>query len=63
MGNAALGEQYVASDFCGYSGRLASVLEARVRDYEVPDYVAAIDQGTTSTRCMIFDHAGSRGGP
>jgi len=22
-------------------------------------YVAAIDQGTTSTRCMIFDHAGS----
>jgi glycerol kinase len=23
------------------------------------NYVAAIDQGTTSTRCMIFDHAGS----
>lgn len=22
------------------------------------DYVAAIDQGTTSTRCMIFDHGG-----
>ncbi len=22
------------------------------------DFVAAIDQGTTSTRCMIFDHAG-----
>ena len=22
-------------------------------------YVAAIDQGTTSTRCMIFDHAGN----
>jgi glycerol kinase len=21
-------------------------------------YVAAIDQGTTSTRCMIFNHAG-----
>ena len=21
-------------------------------------YVAAIDQGTTSTRCMVFDHAG-----
>ena len=21
-------------------------------------YVAAIDQGTTSTRCMIFDHGG-----
>src|SRR4051812_2712777 len=24
-----------------------------------PRYVAAIDQGTTSTRCMIFDRAGS----
>ena len=23
-----------------------------------PRYIAAIDQGTTSTRCMIFDHAG-----
>jgi len=23
------------------------------------DYIAAIDQGTTSTRCMIFDHSGS----
>src|SRR4026208_123658 len=22
------------------------------------DFVAAIDQGTTSTRCMIFDHVG-----
>ena len=22
-------------------------------------YIAAIDQGTTSTRCMIFDHSGS----
>lgn len=22
-------------------------------------YVAAIDQGTTSTRCMIFDHGGN----
>ena len=21
-------------------------------------YIAAIDQGTTSTRCMIFDHGG-----
>jgi len=24
----------------------------------MPKYVAAIDQGTTSTRCMIFDHSG-----
>lgn len=24
----------------------------------MPSFVAAIDQGTTSTRCMIFDHAG-----
>jgi glycerol kinase len=23
------------------------------------DFVAAIDQGTTSTRCMVFDHAGN----
>ena len=22
-------------------------------------YIAAIDQGTTSSRCMIFDHAGT----
>ncbi len=25
----------------------------------MPDYVASIDQGTTSTRCIIFDHQGS----
>src|SRR5688500_15645428 len=25
----------------------------------MPKYVAAIDQGTTSTRFMIFDHAGN----
>jgi len=25
----------------------------------VPDYVVAIDQGTTSTRAIVFDHAGS----
>ena len=25
----------------------------------MPDFVAAIDQGTTSTRCMVFDHEGS----
>jgi glycerol kinase len=24
----------------------------------MPKYIAAIDQGTTSTRCIIFDHAG-----
>jgi len=24
------------------------------------DFVAAVDQGTTSTRCMIFDHGGNR---
>jgi glycerol kinase len=24
----------------------------------MPGYVAAIDQGTTSTRCMVFDHSG-----
>jgi glycerol kinase len=25
----------------------------------MPRFVAAIDQGTTSTRCMLFDHAGT----
>jgi glycerol kinase len=25
----------------------------------MPDYVGAVDQGTTSTRFMIFDHSGS----
>jgi glycerol kinase len=25
----------------------------------VAEFVAAIDQGTTSTRCMIFDHDGA----
>ncbi|MBL8103328.1 MAG: glycerol kinase, partial [Anaerolineales bacterium] len=25
----------------------------------MPNYVAAIDQGTTSTRCIIFDHGGN----
>jgi len=25
----------------------------------MPDYVAALDQGTTSTRCMLFDHGGN----
>ncbi|MGH3282460.1 MAG: FGGY family carbohydrate kinase, partial [Trebonia sp.] len=28
----------------------------------MPDYVAAVDQGTTSTRFMIFDHAGNEAG-
>ena len=23
------------------------------------DYAAALDQGTTSSRCMIFDHGGN----
>ena len=26
------------------------------------DFVAAIDQGTTSTRCMVFDHSGAEVG-
>jgi glycerol kinase len=28
----------------------------------MPDFVAAIDQGTTSTRCMVFDHSGTEVG-
>ncbi|HDK46246.1 MAG TPA: hypothetical protein ENG94_08230, partial [Actinobacteria bacterium] len=31
----------------------------RVTTKEVGLFVAAIDQGTTSSRCMIFDHAGT----
>jgi hypothetical protein len=26
------------------------------------DFIAAIDQGTTSTRCMLFDHSGTVAG-
>ncbi len=25
----------------------------------MPKYIASIDQGTTSTRCIIFDHTGT----
>jgi len=25
----------------------------------MPKYVVAIDQGTTSTRCILFDHGGN----
>lgn len=25
----------------------------------MPKYIAAIDQGTTNTRCILFDHAGN----
>jgi glycerol kinase len=32
------------------------------REHELADFVAAIDQGTTSTRCMIFDHDGAEVG-
>jgi len=24
----------------------------------MPRYIAAVDQGTTSTRCILFDHSG-----
>src|SRR6201991_5389400 len=29
---------------------------------DIREFVAAIDQGTTSTRCMIFDHDGAEVG-
>jgi len=32
------------------------------QEHPVADFVAAIDQGTTSTRCMIFDHSGAEAG-
>ena len=28
----------------------------------MPDFVGAVDQGTTSTRFMIFDHSGNEVG-
>src|SRR5256885_10977370 len=31
-------------------------------EYVSAEFVAAIDQGTASTRCMIFDHAGAEVG-
>src|SRR3954451_16372645 len=34
----------------------------RRREQELAEFVAAIDQGTTSTRCMIFDHDGAEVG-
>ena len=27
-----------------------------------PEFIASIDQGTTSTRCIIFDHDGNEAG-
>ena len=27
-------------------------------DFKMSKYVASIDQGTTSTRCILFDHSG-----
>ena len=42
--------------------QIGAELEARpspaLKPARSPRYVAAIDQGTTSTRCMIFDHEG-----
>ncbi|MGZ5395276.1 MAG: FGGY family carbohydrate kinase, partial [Mycobacterium sp.] len=37
-------------------------LQSRPEGAGVADFVAAIDQGTTSTRCMIFDHDGAEAG-
>src|SRR5213076_1397389 len=30
-----------------------------IKETRMADYVAALDQGTTSTRCMLFDHGGN----
>src|SRR5215218_10333390 len=35
---------------------------AHRREHELAEFIAAIDQGTTSTRCMIFDHDGTEVG-
>jgi glycerol kinase len=34
----------------------------REQEHQLGEFVAAIDQGTTSTRCMIFDHDGAEVG-
>src|SRR4249920_1941145 len=31
----------------------------RSREYSVADFVGGVDQGTTSTRFMVFDHSGA----
>ena len=36
--------------------------EGSARLAEIREFIAAIDQGTTSTRCMIFDHDGAEVG-
>src|SRR4051812_40695058 len=38
--------------------RSPAVAADRRHHGRMADFVAAIDQGTTSTRCMIFDHDG-----
>src|ERR1700712_579905 len=43
-------------------GRSAAVVNHRRHHGRMADFVAAIDQGTTSTRCMIFDHDGAEVG-
>lgn len=44
-----------------HHGRLHAVSDAILGEQlaESSDFIAAIDQGTTSTRCMIFDHHGA----
>ena len=42
-----------------YDGLIRSVLRARARRRtEMADYIGAIDQGTTSTRFIVFDRDG-----
>src|ERR1700746_767193 len=38
---------------------MTSRVTVHVGGEQLADFVAAIDQGTTSTRCMIFDHEGA----
>jgi len=47
-----VGADRIASYF-GYNSR-----DRRKRQLNMPSYIAAIDQGTTSTRFMVFDRAG-----
>jgi glycerol kinase len=42
--------------------KAAASAAPHVRGAPLADFVASIDQGTTSTRCMIFDHKGTEVG-
>ena len=58
---ACLGKRELNARFTQLPGAIRSVFASEAGKesvYLMADYVAAIDQGTTSTRCMLFNYAG-----